>query len=83
LLTADRHAILWAARLASPVGIKGPETPSVVSLVSSAPRFLPLPQLNQKSGVNDYLSGNKSTEPSKKEDTASSSSQVSRTYMTY
>jgi len=54
LLTCDRHAILWAARLASSggnaasIGSGQTETPSVVALVSSTSRFLPLPLTNNK-----------------------------------
>lgn len=65
LLTADRHAILWAARLANPVGGKKPETPSVVGLVSSSQRFLSLPLVNQRSSVDTTTSTNKLTELTK------------------
>lgn len=72
LLTSDRHAILWAARLANPVGSKKPETPSVVGLVSSTPRFLPLPLVNQRpSSIDTNSSTNKLAESSAKVDTAS------------
>ena len=72
LLTSDRHAILWAARLANPVGSKKPETPSVVGLVSSTPRFLPLPLVNQRpSSIDTNSSTNKLAESSTKVDTAS------------
>ena len=47
LLTCDRHAILWAARAANPALTVQPDSPSVVALVSSLPRFLPLPIVNQ------------------------------------
>lgn len=43
LLTCDRHAILWAARVASPAVGGTSETPSLVALVPSVPRLLPLP----------------------------------------
>ena len=72
LLTSDRHAILWAARLANPVGSKKPETPSVVGLVSSSPRFLPLPLVSQRSSsIETNPSTIKSTESSAKGDTSS------------
>lgn len=71
LLTSERHAILWAARLANPAGTKQPETPSVVALVSSSPRFLPLPLVSQKS-ITETNSGGKVVETSSKEDAVSS-----------
>jgi len=61
LLTCDRHAILWAARLASSAGCGSssgvqPETPSVVALASSTPRFLPLPLTNHKNVLDSSTS---------------------------
>ncbi|KAI9554525.1 hypothetical protein GHT06_019798 [Daphnia sinensis] len=69
LLTSDRHAILWAARVANPVGSAKPEAPSVVGLVSSTPRFLSLPLMNQRPpNIDGNNSVNKLAESSSKGD---------------
>ena len=65
LLTSDRHAILWAARLANPVGSKKPEAPSVVGLVSSTPRFLPLPLVNHRPNIDTNSSTSKLADSAK------------------
>lgn len=48
LLTAERHAILWAARIANPAETRSSENPSVVALVSAAPLIESLPEVGVK-----------------------------------